>query len=493
MEKKIVLRNICFAIALQIVTMLSGFIVPKVILGQFGSEVNGLVSSVNQFLSYIQLLEGGLSGVIMAALYKPLNENNITKVSSIVKATQAFFRKVGIIFIFYAIGIGVIYPCFVNTGFSYQYSITLILVLAMNLFVQYFFSITFKILLNADRKVFFVSLTQMMIIILNTTSVVICAKFFHDILIIKLVSAIIFFIQPILFNLYVKKHYQLNADAIPDSEALSQRWNGFGVNIAYFIHVNTDIVVLTILATLADVSVYSIYLMIINAVKNIVVAISQAIVPSFGKTIASGEKERMDKVFDKFEFVIYFSSTILFTCCMILITPFIMVYTSDISDANYYQPLFGIILTMAEMLYCVRDPYVSVSYAVGHFKQISKYAYIEAAINIIISVALVKKMGIIGIAIGTLIAMLFRMMAHIYYMKKNIMFRSYKRSIKAFLLFGSVTSACCLAINHFFKLEFNGYYQFFLYAAIIFLIVAAATFMMSFVFYRDEIKYIIKR
>ena len=354
MEKKVVLRNICFAVALQFVTMISGFIVPKIILGQFGSDVNGLISSVNQFLSYVQLLEGGLSGVIMAALYKPLNDGDTPKVSSIINATKSFFKKVGLIYSVYAIGVGFIYPCFVNTGFSYRYSVLLILVLGMNLFVQYFFSITFKLLLNADRKVFFVSLTQIIIIIFNTISVIVCANYFHDILVIKLVSAIIFFIQPIFFHAYVKRHYELDTKAAPDPEALKQRWNGFGVNIAFFIHTNTDIVVLTILTTLADVSVYSIYLMIINAVKNLVIALASAIVPSFGKTIASGDKERMNSVFDKFEFVIYFASTIMFTCCIILITPFVLLYTRDITDADYNRMAFGIILTLAEFIYCMR-------------------------------------------------------------------------------------------------------------------------------------------
>ena len=37
----------------------------------FDSDVNGLVSSLNQFLSYVSLIEGGLTGVVSANLYKP--------------------------------------------------------------------------------------------------------------------------------------------------------------------------------------------------------------------------------------------------------------------------------------------------------------------------------------------------------------------------------------------------------------------------------------
>ena len=58
---------------LQFFTLVSGFILPKIILTCFGSEVNGLVSSLNQFLSYITLVEGGITGVIIANLYKPFS------------------------------------------------------------------------------------------------------------------------------------------------------------------------------------------------------------------------------------------------------------------------------------------------------------------------------------------------------------------------------------------------------------------------------------
>ena len=86
--------NIFSNLILQITTILSGFILPKIILTFFGSEVNGLISSVTQFLSYISLLEGGVSGVMMASLYKPLYEENMQKVSSIYKTMQRFYRKI---------------------------------------------------------------------------------------------------------------------------------------------------------------------------------------------------------------------------------------------------------------------------------------------------------------------------------------------------------------------------------------------------------------
>ena len=103
MRKRITLINMITNILLQFFTLLSGFIIPKLILSYFGSEVNGLVSSLNQFLSYITLLEGGVTGVITAALYKPLVEKDTCRINSVIKTSSIFYRKIALIFFVYTI------------------------------------------------------------------------------------------------------------------------------------------------------------------------------------------------------------------------------------------------------------------------------------------------------------------------------------------------------------------------------------------------------
>ena len=244
--KNVLSKNIFISLLLQIVTIISGFLTPKIILSYFGSETNGLVSSINQLLNYIQLIEGGLGSVMVAALYKPLSEKNTEKINGILNSANSFFKKIALIYVIYTIVIGIVYPKIVHTEFSNTYIFLLVLVLSMNLFVQYFFSITFKLLLTADRKLFVVYCTQILSLILNICNVLLCSKFFADILVMKTFAIFIFLITPLIYSIYIKKHYSLDKRIPKDNEALKSRWNGFGINLAYFIHCNTDIVILTI-------------------------------------------------------------------------------------------------------------------------------------------------------------------------------------------------------------------------------------------------------
>ena len=93
MEKRRIIVNIICSLLLQVVTIVSGFILPKIIISSLGSETNGLVASINQFLNYVVLLEGGVSGVITASLYQPLSTNDKKKVSSIIRTTKRFLIK----------------------------------------------------------------------------------------------------------------------------------------------------------------------------------------------------------------------------------------------------------------------------------------------------------------------------------------------------------------------------------------------------------------
>ncbi len=491
-NKKLTLMNILSALLLQLCTIASGFVIPKIILSYFGSEVNGLISSVNQFLNYVQLLEGGLSGVVMAALYKALAEKNYEKVSAIIKAVKSFFKKIALIYIVYALVMAFVYPLIVHNDFDYWYVVTLIVIISVNLFIQYLFSLTYRLLLTSDRRGYIVSFTQTAFIILNLVFVIVSVKLYPNIHIMKLISAVAFLIQPLVFGIYVKKHYKIDKKAAADKTALKERWAGFGQNLAYFVHSNTDVALLTLCVGLSVVSVYSVHLMIISAVQSIIIAVSGAVKPIFGNILVIKDNEYVNRVFDYYEIGINVLTTVLFTCCAVLIVPFIKLYTADISDADYIQPVFAVLLCVAEAIYCYRDPYVAVAYAVGHFRQTAKYAYIEAGLNIAISLTLVFFIGLIGVAIGTIVSMLFRMIMHVIYIKKNVLNRSVLKWVKNFFssfgagAIGVVIAQFCISYN------VNTYSDWIVYALITSGIAIAVTGLITYAFNFKSINRFVK-
>lgn len=445
-----VLSNVIF----QFITIISGFIIPKLILSAFGSEVNGLVSSINQFLNYIYLIEGGVTGVMMASLYKPLYENDNHKISSIFVTMSNFFKKIATILFVYSIVLAVVYPFAVKTSFSWQYIASLVLIISINTLIQYTFAISMRVLLEADRKMYITTSIQSLTLIINIIIAVIVIKVFPEIHIFKLLTALTFLIQPILYHIYIKKNYNLDLTVEKDHKLISQRWDGFGINVAAFIHNNTDIVILSLLSGLKTVSVYSVYLLVVTGLKAVISAISGGIVPSLGHVLVSKTTKEANDFFDIYEFAMNGITFFLFTVASLLIVPFVLIYTKNITDTNYYQPVFAILILLAEGMYCLREPYVNVAYQSGHFKQLAKCAYLEAIINIVISLLLTRRFGLIGVAVGTLVSMTFRTIYQVWYLKKNILFRTIKIFIKYVLTFGGGSivvyyiASQCLALNN---------------------------------------------
>src|SRR5699024_2929058 len=124
----------------------------------------------------------------------------------------------------------------------------------------------------------------------------------------------------------------------------------------------------------------------------------------------------------------------------ILIQPFVMLYTSGVEGISYDAPLFSLLLVLGGASFSLRSPYQSMIFSAGHFKQTQMSSFIEAGLNLFISIILVNKYGLIGVAVGTLVSMTYRTIYLVVYLSRNIVFRSVKKFIKHivvdFLSFG---------------------------------------------------------
>ena len=434
MRSKKAIYNILTNLLLQIVIVIYGFIVPKIIIDNFGSDVNGLVSSITQFLAYITLLESGFGPVVKSALYKPIANKSKDTIENILRTSEKFFRTIAYVFLIYILFLCIFYPLIVSNSFSYIYTISLILIIALSTFAEYFFGMTYRLYLQADQKNYIISTIQIVTYVISIALIILFAMLGTNIQIIKLVSGIVFIFRPLIQNYYVKKKYNINLKNANSEFKLKQKWDGLAQHIAAVIHSNTDITVLTFFVSLKEVSVYSVYYLVVKGVVSIIQSFSNGIDASFGDMIAKNEYDNLNKKFNMYEVLYFTVITIIFTCTIVLITPFISVYTRGITDANYIRYLFGYLLVISEYIWAIRLPYSSITLAAGHFKETRKGAWLEAIVNIALSIALVWKYGIIGVAIGTIVAMFIRTLEFIYHTNKYILKRNIFNTLKKFFL-----------------------------------------------------------
>lgn len=437
-------KNAVSALLLQAATMAQGLILPRLILSFFGSDVNGLISSITQFLGFISLLEGGLGAVVLAELYRPLEEQNESKIKRILESCQAFFNQLTAVFIVYTVALAIVYPLFITRQFSFAYTSCLVMILSITTLTQYLFSITYKLYLQATQKLYIVNYISCVTISINTLSAVVIMLFFPSIHAVKLCSGIIYLFQPFAFRHFIHQKYQLKNSlrAHIDKSALRDRWSGFSQNLAHFINMNTDVAVLTLFTSLDTVSVYSVYMLAISALRSIIASIGNSYQSALGKYLVEDDREKINVNFCKFENFFWFLGVSAFSTCMLLINPFVSLYTQGIKDANYFQPGFAILIVIANMIYVLREPYRLLILAAGKFRETNFGAIMEAILNLSISVFLVLRYGLIGVALGTLIAITYRMLYFIWYLSRHVLHKQY-RGYAVFVL----TSVSVLSIN----------------------------------------------
>ena len=208
-------------------------------------------------------------------------------------------------------------------------------------------------------------------------------------------------------------------------EPIKQKWNGLAQHVASVVLSNTDTVVLTLFSTLQNVSVYAVYFLVVDGIKRLTTSITTGMQALLGNMYANNEAEALNETFSFLEWLLHTVTVFLFTCTAILIVPFIRVYTNNITDTNYIVPTFAAIITFAQASYCLRLPYNMMVLAAGHFKQTQLSALIEMMLNITVSIALVIKYGLIGVGIGTAVAMAYRTTYLAWYLKNNILNRSF--------------------------------------------------------------------
>ena len=420
MREKRLFYNTISSLVFQVTTIICGFILPRLILNAFGSEVNGLVNSITQFLGVISFLELGVGAVVQSALYKPLAEKNQEDVSKIISSANKFFTRLGQILLIYVIALVIFYPQFAGKNFGFIYTASLIVTISISSFAQYFFGIVNRLLLTADQRGYIQYNAQTLAVVCNTAACFILIRVGCSIQIVKLTTSLIYLLQPFLIYLYVRHHYSIDRKIKYIKEPIPQKWNGIAQHVAAVILDGTDTIVLTLFATLSDVSIYSVYFLVVKGVKQLFMSMTNGITSLIGELWAKQEIKELNKTFSWTEWVIHTGTTLVFGLTAILIVPFVRVYTLGIHDANYIQPLFAALIVAANAGHCLRLPYNIIILAAGHYKQTQNNYIIAAILNIVVSVVTVKAWGLIGVAIGTLVAMGYQTVWMAVYDSRNL-------------------------------------------------------------------------
>lgn len=433
------LLNTVWGLVYQLVVIGFGLILPRLFIVSYGSEMNGLMSSVTQIYTYVALLEAGVGAASLQALYKTVAKNDYDGTNGILAATDHFYKRTGLFYLVSVLGISVLYPLVVESEISKSVVFLVILLNGLGGVINYFFQGKYRILLQAEGKSYVLSNLSTATYLLTSFSKIVIIYLGFNVVVIQSIYFLINILQMLFIVIYVKKKYNwINLQENPNYDAISQKNSVLVHQIAQLVFSNTDVLILTFARGLREVSVYTLFINFYNMVKSILFSFLDGI------KFMLGQKYHQDRIqfialYDIFE-VYYMALTFaMYTVLHIFIMPFMSLYTKGISDINYLDFKLAFLFTMIFLLQGARGPSALVIDIAGHFKQTQKRAILEAVINLSISLLCVWKYGMYGLLFGTIVALLYRANDIVIYVNRHILKRSlfitYKRWGVNFIIF----------------------------------------------------------
>lgn len=449
------IKNLAVFLLEQGVAIAVGLLLPRLYMTEYGSEVNGLFSSLQQLLVYMGLFEAGIGAATQQALYDPMARDDWGRVSRVLSATHRYYQRAGACYLAALSGVALLYPLLARTDLPYWTVAAVVFLYGIGNVVNFWLQGKYTLLLHADGKSYVLSaLSTIINLITNLVRIALILMGF-DLVAVVVVSLLGSLIQGVYITCYARRHYRrLSLKEPPDETALSQRGFVMVHQVAGLVFQNTDALILTMVCGLKVVSVYAVYKLVVGQLEIVLRTLMNSINFVLGQTFQI-DRERFIRRIDLVESVNGAAFFSLFSVALFLLPPFIRLYTAGVTDVEYLSPWLPELFVACSLLSAIRLPMNSTINYAGHFKETAPRAVAEMVINLSISLVGVFLWGIYGVLLGTVAALLYRTNDILCYTNRRILNRSPRRTYWVYavdlavfllmrwvypLLFGSVDS-----------------------------------------------------
>ena len=177
-------------------------------LGAFGSEINGITSSILQFISYISLVEAGLANATVFALYKPLAQKDTKARDAVISASRISYRNIGLIFVLLSVILAAVYPFIGQTdALNYGELFLLVLILCASGTLNFFILAKYRTLLTADQCSYAISYSSAIQLIVYIVLIYGAIKLNWGIIAVRAVGVLPMFLTALILYIFVKCRY----------------------------------------------------------------------------------------------------------------------------------------------------------------------------------------------------------------------------------------------------------------------------------------------
>ena len=265
-SRRRVLHNMCSSLLYNLSVILFGLLLPRLYLTSFGSELNGLDSTIKQIFSCLTLLEAGVGLASQQAYYLPVAVGDRKAINGIFSATHHYYRRTGIVYLLVTVVFALLYPLCINTVLSYGTVSLIVVFYGIPGIVSYLVQGKYRSFMEVEGKNYVITYITTATMAAGNLLRMLALLFTRSILLVQVTYCVPSVFQVLVLTAYMRKNYPwLNAHDTPNLEALAQRGSVLVHQLTGIVFNNTDTILISSLCGLASASVYTIYMLFLYA------------------------------------------------------------------------------------------------------------------------------------------------------------------------------------------------------------------------------------
>lgn len=425
MRLKNIVRNSFFSLISQCTLIIIGFFSQRTMNLIMGEELVGMNSVISNVIAILSVSELGIASAIVYHLYGALANQDKEAITSFMN----LYRRAYYIF---AVVITILGFCIMpfmhlflrENSFSLAYIRLVYSLWLIRTVLSYLLSYKRSILI-ADQKEYIISIVMLLINVFNYGSIIIILKLWQN-----YVLALIFniFVE-VVFNswiiYYVNKKYpflkEFRKKPLEKNIIIvifNDIKNIFISRLSSKLLVSTDNLIMSSFINVAIVGRYSNYSLMTQSISNIMLSLSNAIQPSIGNMFTEENRKKDYQALRQITFIFFFLASFCSAGLLSLMSKFV----SDFWLTKDYRLNREIVIFLVINCYCfiISLPTAMMMTLSGMFDKERNVSVLYAVVNLIISLALVKPLGVVGVLIGTTASYLVQIVFRI-----QIFFKSY--------------------------------------------------------------------
>lgn len=404
MRTKKVFLNLLSEVLPQLIIAVISFVRVKIFLTYIGDEILGVYQLFGQVLAYLSLAELGLTDAAMYFLYKPLYEKKNKDISALISGVKKSFNYVMIAMLVIGCALSFLVPHLIAENTLPNPFIITCFILTLLVNVLGYFSTTYTVLFNADQNKYKYSFYTQGLLILRNVADIVVIIFLKNLYAVLVVEILFTLLQNLVMKVLYKKNYpNISIKEKPNYVFWSKTKSLIPHKIGGLIAYNIDVILVSKILGLGHVVIYNAYYAITSVISNIIGKFSSSTLASVGNLLVA-EPKKAYNIFLEYNDMLFFIANIICVPLAVFFTPFISLWYGPnytVNDITMYLFVFNLLYGIIRIILNIY------SGAAALYKETLICTYLEAAINLVVSLVLILNgFGITGLLIGTASSML---------------------------------------------------------------------------------------